>query len=981
VGDRFEILCTVIVLTILVFGSLFEVNTLPPSEAQVSTTLTITTTAAGGYDIFPYSITGPTTYNTSIFTNIFVSGINGFMASDGPRPVDPGIYSIQELVPAGWTFSNAICTDGTQLLGGDTVSGIVINLGENIECTFENTILTNDADNDGIWNILDPLREIESNDFTDMSFGGTTSGTIITRGDQRLAIIDNDNPNGVEIVSDSSGLSTPATVSVCGGIATIDLDISEEVGVTCGSVTIDVNFSSVYITFIGSGGTQATTTISMGNSITFDQNTFSFSVPSTNTQDIIIDIDGTMVTLQSGSASTQSFGFLKITKLTTGGDDTFGYTVNGPTLYNPSITTAGGGGGSSIYIDTFSFADSTNDWSGNDHFGQLMTFPTPTTISSVTYRVNSNELSPSSIGSLQGVIYSGVTPGSSSFTVRGTSNEVFQAPWNNDGDGGTFIFGSDHNMKFTFNPPVTVSGSGIFVGVLEDPGGIGGDFDLKTSFTDIGGNEGICIEQDLDGTGLFTTYPNFDPGASASCSEADIVMKIQQSPSGGIGIDGPTPVSPGTYSIQETIPAGWNLTTATCTDGLSSFSVDTVSGIEIGPGDNIECTFEDELSSPDTDGDGIYNDVDTLPTTPSDDFSDVGLVGKSSGTITTRGDQILTITEEPNPAGVRIYADILGGTTPATVSVCGDASKIALSPGDKIIVTCGSVTIDVINGPVDATFTSSGGTLATTSITAGNSITFDPVTFSFSAPSTNENPVVVIVENQPITVTPGQVTSILSSNKDSFLKQGELNTNEGINTMMRVRDSGNNRALISFGQNEILTAAQGKTLQSATLRLYIEENGNNWGPTGRTIDVHRLLSNWSEGNGFNDKPASMTLSQFNVLKTRGNGPGVTWNCATDAEINNQQTNCSPQWKGATFSSTPTATITIFKDHPPTHTVKTVGWIEFDVKSDLQKFLSNTAPNYGWIVKKTQEGATGLVEFTSDEGTANKPELVLVFTKP
>lgn len=446
--------------------------------------------------------------------------------------------------------------------------------------------------------------------------------------------------------------------------------------------------------------------------------------------------------------------------------------------------------------------------------------------------------------------------------------------------------------------------------------------------------------------------------------------------SSGIGIDGPNPVEPGIYTIQETIQAGWALTSVNCNDGSSSFDGVTVEGIAIDPGDNIECTFVNLPSSTDTDGDGIYNEVDTLPDTSSDDFSDVGLGGTSSGTITTRGDQILTITEEPNPAGVRI-ADISGGLTPATVSVCVGASKIALSPGDKIIVTCGSATIDVIDGPVEVIFISSGGTQATATVTQGNSITFDPDTFSFSAPSTNVDPVVVIVEGQQITINPGEGTSILSSNKDSFLKQGPPNTNEGANRMMRVRDDGNNRALISFDQNEILAASQERTLSSATLRLYIEENGNTWGPNGRTIDIHRLLADWTEGNGFNDKPASITLSQFNVLKNRGDGPGVTWKCATDTEINNQQTNCSPQWNGATFSSTPTDTITIFKDNPPTGTVKTVGWIEFDVTADLQAFLS-TEQNYGWIVKKTQEGESGLVEFTSDESPANTPELVLVF---
>ena len=449
---------------------------------------------------------------------------------------------------------------------------------------------------------------------------------------------------------------------------------------------------------------------------------------------------------------------------------------------------------------------------------------------------------------------------------------------------------------------------------------------------------------------------------------------------GGRGTDGPTLVDPGTYIIQETIPAGWSLTTATCNDGSSSFSVDTVSGIVIDSDDRIECTFENAFvaSISDTDGDGIDDEVDTLPNTFSNDFSDVSLGGTSSGTIVIKGDQTLTITEESNPDGVRISANISGGLLSATVDACGGLSVIILTPGDNIVVTCGSATIDVTNGPIEITFISSQGIQATTTLTTGNSITFDQDTFSFVAPSTNVDPIVVIIEGKQIIINPSQAVNVLLSNKNSFIKQGELNTNEGANTMMRVRDNGNNRAMVSFDQNEILAAAQERTLSSATLRLYIEENGNNWGPDGRTIDIHRLLDDWTEGNGFNDKPKNMPLSQFNELKTRGDGFGVTWKCATDTEINNQQTDCNPEWNGATFNLSPIDTITIFKDNPPTGTIKTVGWIEFDVTSDLQTFLSDAEQNYGWLVKKTEEGAPGLVEFTSGESDTKMPELVLVF---
>lgn len=60
---------------------------------------------------------------------------------------------------------------------------------------------------------------------------------------------------------------------------------------------------------------------------------------------------------------------------------------------------------------------------------------------------------------------------------------------------------------------------------------------------------------------------------------------------GGTGTFGPNPVTAGTYSVQETVPTGWKLTTATCNDGSSTFSVDIVTGIIIDASDNIECTF------------------------------------------------------------------------------------------------------------------------------------------------------------------------------------------------------------------------------------------------------------------------------------------------------------------------------------------------------------------------------------------------------
>jgi len=111
------------------------------------------------------------------------------------------------------------------------------------------------------------------------------------------------------------------------------------------------------------------------------------------------------------------------------------------------------------------------------------------------------------------------------------------------------------------------------------------------------------------------------------------------------------------------------------------------------------------------DGDGIAGVIDTLPDEYSNGFSDIGLdpPGTTSGTITNRGDQILTITDEANPSGVRIAADPSGGATNATVSVCGGLVTLSFGPGDEVIVTCGSAEMEAVVGPVEGVI---GGEIA-----------------------------------------------------------------------------------------------------------------------------------------------------------------------------------------------------------------------------------------------------------------------------
>jgi VCBS repeat-containing protein len=188
--------------------------------------------------------------------------------------------------------------------------------------------------------------------------------------------------------------------------------------------------------------------------------------------------------------------------------------------------------------------------------------------------------------------------------------------------------------------------------------------------------------------------------------------------------------------------------------------------------DSVQVTV---LANPDNDDDGIRDEVDTQPNTYSSDFSD----GTTLGTITNRGDQTLTVSDEPAPAGVRIAANITGGPTPATVSIAGGSSVVTLSAGDTVIVTVGSITIEVIIGPVEVAFTGDDGTTATTTLDAGYSLTFDPTTFTFTAPGSNPGPVAAVVDGESYTINPGE-TATIATNTPPVAQDDVYSTDEDV---------------------------------------------------------------------------------------------------------------------------------------------------------------------------------------------------------
>lgn len=189
-------------------------------------------------------------------------------------------------------------------------------------------------------------------------------------------------------------------------------------------------------------------------------------------------------------------------------------------------------------------------------------------------------------------------------------------------------------------------------------------------------------------------------------------------------------------------------------------------------------------------------------------------------------------------------------------------------------------------------------------------------------------------------------TQTLPPAADTYLRQGSPNQNQGTESVVRIRQSGSNRSLIRFDQAAIEAAVGAGSLVSATLELTIDGTASNWGPDGRTVDVHRLTAAWTEG-------------------------GATWNCGDDSQPGNSGPDCDPQWNGGAFE--PDATDSRL------HTTGMSGSVMFEVTDDVASFISGT-PNHGWLLKKLDEGATGQVDYSSREGPA-APRLVLVVESP
>jgi uncharacterized delta-60 repeat protein len=156
-----------------------------------------------------------------------------------------------------------------------------------------------DTDGDGIANSVDLQPSTLSSDFSD----GTISGSIVSRGDQLLAVADaTDSEDGVIITASAVGGSTPAVISIDGGAALLYVNAGDQLIVTHGSVIVHVLAGTVEATFVGDNGEVATASLNSGNELTFKPESFVFSAPATNTEAVQVLVNGSEIDVGSGEA-------------------------------------------------------------------------------------------------------------------------------------------------------------------------------------------------------------------------------------------------------------------------------------------------------------------------------------------------------------------------------------------------------------------------------------------------------------------------------------------------------------------------------------------------------------------------------------------------------------------------------------------------------------------------------------------------------
>jgi hypothetical protein len=213
-------------------------------------------------------------------------------------------------------------------------------------------------------------------------------------------------------------------------------------------------------------------------------------------------------------------------------------------------------------------------------------------------------------------------------------------------------------------------------------------------------------------------------------------------------------------------------------------------------------------------------------------------------------------------------------------------------------------------------------------------------------------------------------TLTTTSIADTTIFGGFTTTNRGKEpTIFQGNLSGSTSSLAQFSLAGI---PAGQVINSATLQFEIVDYGNYF-TGGQSLNMHRLLVSWLEGNGTGSgsvPPQDGTSGATWLSRDKG---GSLSNWATSGAKGNGTDRvavANHNISAANVTDVPLTSVGIgFGD------IVTV-----DVTADVQAWYSTPASNFGWLLEPNSTTPSGYVGFASnDHLTRAKPTLVVQYS--
>jgi len=245
-----------------------------------------------------------------------------------------------------------------------------------------------------------------------------------------------------------------------------------------------------------------------------------------------------------------------------------------------------------------------------------------------------------------------------------------------------------------------------------------------------------------------------------------------------------------TYTIDDNSAATSNSATVSITvtpvnDPPTAFdsaadiieNTDTIINLQVSDPDGGPLTFDKVLSPSHATafqilnlGSVTYFSSPTFPGTDSFSFiandgiadsNEATVTIESVGTLISPGDQLITVLDLPEPDGVSILTDPVGGATPAQLSPCNiPVILINIFPGSNFTLDCSSATLNIIAGSITIQVQDTGGNIAIIILNAGDFVTLNE---DLTITNNQDTPATIEINGIPTTIGIGQTITINQS--------------------------------------------------------------------------------------------------------------------------------------------------------------------------------------------------------------------------